>query len=119
MLNVLVVLVSVLIAVVALGLAALSQMAKRMRQATVELDKKLSRLEKRLDDQETAVGALRKSLDQQASDPVMEIIKAAQGWTNNGPWATVASIGSRIFRSYWGQKRRDRRALPVSSEAKK
>lgn len=119
MVNVLVVLVSVLIALVAIGLAALSQMAKRLQRATVELDKKLGKLERRLDEQDKSLAALRKTLDQRAGDPIMELVHLAQGWRAKGPWPTLVALGSRVFRSYWGQKRTNSRALPVPKEAKK
>ncbi|MBS1708973.1 MAG: hypothetical protein JSS65_09665 [Armatimonadetes bacterium] len=119
MLNVLVVLVSVLIALVAVGLAALSQVAKRLTQATVELDRKLGRLEQKVSAQDAAIADLRKSLDKQAADPLMEIVRVAQGWKSNGLWSTVAALGSRIIRSYWGQKRSDARSLPAPKETKK
>jgi len=119
MLSFLIVVVILLIAVVAVGLAVLSQVAKRLTQATLELDKKLTRLEGRVASQDAAIAGLRKSMDQQSADPVMEVVRALQGWKKNGPWQTVAALGSRVFRSYWGQKRNEGRALPVASEAKK
>jgi len=119
MLSFLIIVVIVPVAVVAVGIAALSQMAKRLTQATVELDKKLNRLESRLAGQETALAAIRKKLDQQSNDPVMEVVRTLKDWKRNGPLQTVAALGSRLFRSYWGQKRNEGRALPVPSEAKK
>jgi len=111
--TILIFLVIFLGAILILSLIAMFQMVRKMKDMVGTLEKSVTQLNARVSAQEAQLSEIRASLQKPSADSLLQVIEAFANVRNKGWMGAVTVLGSRLFRSYFQNRRA--KALPVKN----